>query len=405
MAVDSFMNQSDFLTIALKPREGKRAKMGHPWIFSNEINPPSPLPEAGILAQVVDDGGNFIGYATYNPHSLIAIRLLSRNPGEIPGSADWFEKKFAQAAALRERLYPERKSFRLVYGDSDGLPGIVVDRYGDILAVQVLTAGMERLTEPMLEALKRAASPRAIVLRNSSDKRQLENLPLYDKTVYGDAPERCEFEEYGALLLADVRSGQKTGHFFDQAENRLALAGLVQGKEVLDLFSHTGAWSMQMLKAGATRAVAVDSSRPAIEMANQNAKLNGVEDRFETIMEDAFQWLAEARKYGWKFDAAVVDPPAFAKTGKQLNKALRGYEDLNRQAIHLIRDGGLLCSCSCSYFVHPDQFLNALFSAAARERKQIQILEIRGQSRDHPVLLSMPESRYLKCVIGVVRER
>lgn len=399
------MDHSNFLPIVLKPREGKRAKMGHPWIFSNEIHPPDPLPEAGVLAQVIDDGGNFIGYATYNAHSLISIRILSRNPGEIPGSVEWFETRISQAAALRERLYPDRRSCRLVYGDSDNLPGVVIDRYGDILAAQILTAGMERLTEPLIEALKRVLSPRAIVLRNSNDKRQLEELPLYDKVVFGDVPERCEFEEYGVRLLADALSGQKTGHFFDQTENRVALAGLAQGKEVLDLFCHTGAWSIHALKAGATHAVAVDSSRPAIEIATQNARLNGVEDRLETVMEDAFHWLSEARKYGWKFDVAVVDPPAFAKTGKQLTKALRGYEDLNRQAIHLIRDGGILCTCSCSYFVHPDQFFNALYSAAARERKQIQILEFRGQSRDHPILLSMPESRYLKCVIGVVRER
>lgn len=399
------MQESSFPTIALLPRCGKRAKMGHPWIFSNEIHPPSPLPEPGILVRVVDDGSNFVGFATYNPHSLIALRILSRDPDQIPCSVEWFEKRILEAAALREQLYPGRRSFRLVYGDSDNLPGVVIDRYEAILAVQILTAGMERLIDPLVEALKRALSPSAIVLRNNSDKRKLEDLPLYDRVAFGDAPDRCEFEEFGVRLAADVRSGQKTGHFFDQAENRRALADLAKGKEILDLFCHTGAWSMHALRAGAAHAVAVDSSRPAIELARYNAGLNQVGDRFETVLEDAFHWLSDARKYGWKFDAAVVDPPAFAKTGKQLNKALRGYEDLNRQAIHLIRDGGILCTCSCSYFIHPDQFLNALHSAAARERRQIHILEIRGQSRDHPILLPMPESRYLKCVIGIVRTR
>ncbi|MGC9327311.1 MAG: class I SAM-dependent rRNA methyltransferase [Candidatus Hinthialibacter sp.] len=395
----------EFPTVKIKPRCGKRAKMGHPWIFSNEIDHPKPRLEPGLLVKAVDDGGNFIGYASYNPHSLISLRLFSRDPGDPPGSAAWFAGKIARAIELRERLYPGRRSCRLVYGDSDNLPGLVVDRYEFILAVQILTAGMERLIQPLVDALKEACSPGAIVLRNRNEKRKLEDLPLYNKTIWGEAPEICEFDEFGVRLAADVQSGQKTGHFFDQAENRLALAGLVKGKEVLDLFCHTGAWSMHMLQAGAVRATAVDSSRPAIESARRNAALNGVEDRFEPIVEDAFHWLAEGRKYGGKFDAAVVDPPAFAKSANQLNKALRGYEDLNRQVIHMIRDGGILCACSCSYFVHPDQFLNALHNAAARERRQIYILEIRGQSRDHPILLPMPESRYLKCVIGVVRDR
>ncbi len=399
------MIESGFPSIIIKPRCGKRAKAGHPWIFSNEIVHPNPLPEAGVLVDVIDDGNNFMGYATYNPHSLIALRLLSRNPDEIPGSVEWFQQKISLAVALRERLFPGRISCRLVYSDSDCLPGIVIDRYESVLSVQILTAGMERLTPVLIEALKKELSPTAIVLRNNSTKRKLEDLPLYDKVAFGKIPECCEIDEFGIKLASDVLTGQKTGHFFDQVENRLALAGLAKDKEVLDLFCHTGAWALQMLRAGAANAVALDSSRPAIELTNYNAKINNMENSIKTVMEDAFHWLSEARKNNWKFDIVVVDPPAFAKNAKQINKALRGYEDLNRQAINLVRDEGILCTCSCSYFIHQDQFLNTIHKAAVRENKQLHILEIRGQARDHPVLLSMPESRYLKCLICVVRSR
>ena len=390
------------MIIPIKPRSGKRAKAGHCWIFSNEIQHPDPQPEPGTITAVEDTGGHFIGYATYNPHSLIALRILSRDPDEFPGSVEWFEGKIRQALQLRERLYPSRQSYRLIYADSDGLPGVIVDKYGHILAVQVLTAGMGKLIPHFVEALKQALSPTAIVFRNNNDKRKLEGLPLYTKVVHGTAPERCEIEENGVRLLVDAVSGQKTGHFFDQADNRQALSSIVTGGDVLDLFCYTGAWALKMLTSGAKHAVALDSSEPAIRLARQNAELNNMSERMEYVQENAFTWLSEARRQNRRFDAVVVDPPAFAQSAKQAKKALRGYEDLNRQAIHLIRDGGILCTCSCSYFVGEEQFLNALYNAASRERRRLQILQIRGQAADHPVLISMPETRYLKCVIGVV---
>lgn len=397
------MNDKSSHSIAIKPRCGKRCKSGHPWIFSNEIEHPNLKVESGTLVAVLDDGGQFVGYATYNPHSLISLRILSRDPHVFPGSVEWFSQAIQQAVRLREQLYPHRRSYRLIYADSDGLPGLIVDKYEDYLAAQILTAGMEKLTSQLIEALRQILSPKGIVLRNSSEKRLLENLPLLDQIAWGTVPESCEINENGVRLLVDVVSGQKTGHFFDQADNRLALSHYASGKEVLDLFCHSGAWALHMLEARAKNAIAVDSSPAAIALAEKNASINGVEDRIKCIQADAFEWLSTARKSGWSFDLVVVDPPAFAKQAKQIDKALRGYEDINRQAIHLIRDGGILCSCSCSYFISEEQFLLALQRAAARERRQIQILEIRGQAKDHPILLSMPESRYLKCVIGIVK--
>ncbi|MEW6233759.1 MAG: class I SAM-dependent rRNA methyltransferase [Candidatus Omnitrophota bacterium] len=396
------MNKNSFLTITIKPRMGKRAKSGHPWIFSNEIGHPSPKPESGELVSVLDEGGSFLGYASYNPHSLIALRLLSRDVNAVPGSVEWFAQKFRAAAALRQRFYPSRRSYRLAYADSDGLPGLAIDRYEDVLALQIQTAGMERWLDLIAEALKRVINPAAIVLRNDSDIRKLEGLSLYSKVLYGNAPETVEIEENGVKLAVDILSGQKTGHFFDQADNRAALAPFVKEAEVLDLFCHTGAWALKMLSAGARHAAVLDSSESALALARRNAELNGFAQRMEFIQSDAFTWLSSARRERRVFDAVVVDPPAFAKSAKQIKNALRGYEDVNRQAIRAVKDGGLLCSCSCSYYITEDEFLALLQRAAARERKRIAVLQVRGQAMDHPILLAMPESRYLKCVIGVV---
>jgi 23S rRNA (cytosine1962-C5)-methyltransferase len=386
----------------LKPRCGKRAKNGHPWIFSNEINHPQTLPEAGRIAAVRDDGGNFVGYATYNPHCLIALRILSRVADEFPGSPSWFEQKIRQALQLRQRLYPHRKSLRVIYAESDGLPGIIVDRYEDTLVVQIQTAGMERMTEPIKESLIAVFSPKSIILRNTGEKRKLEALPLNTKVIYGEEPGMIEIDDNGARLLVDVKAGQKTGHFFDQADNRQALIPFARDAEALDLFCHTGAWSIQLILAGAKSSVAIDASKAAINLARRNAERNGIDKQIECIESDAFEWLANARKQKKRYDVVVVDPPAFAKTAKQVKKALRGYEDINRQAIHLVRSGGILCTCSCSYFIDEEQFHSVLHNAAAREHRTLKLLQIRGQAADHPILLAMPESRYLKCVIALV---
>lgn len=396
------MNSDFGLTIKIKPRCGRRVRSGHPWIFSNEIVPPRPHPQPGVLVRVLDERDNFVGYATYNSHSLIALRLLSRYEKDFPCSVEWFAEKIRFASMLRQRVYPKRKAYRLVYADSDGIPGLIIDKYDTAYVMQILTAGMERLKETILEALKAEMKPEAVFLRNDNEKRKLEGLDLYTEKVYGDVGNEVLIDENGVQLKINFEEGQKTGHFFDQADNREALSEFAHDADVLDLFSYTGAWSLKMLLSGARHAWAVDSSKEAIEQAKRNAELNHFDARMECIAEDAFQWLSKIRKANQKFDIVVVDPPAFAKSPKQLKQALRGYEDINRQAIHCVKNRGILCSCSCSYPVNETQFLESLQRAATRERAVIKVLQIRGQARDHPVLSSMPESRYLKCVIGVV---
>ncbi len=390
------------ISITIKPRAGRRAKSGHPWLFSNEIEHPEPKPEPGAIVRVIDDSGRYNATGVYNPHSLIAVRIVSRKPKEPVMNVDWFAQQLRQALALRETIYPGRRSYRLVYGESDGLPGVIIDRLESVYAVQILSAGMELCIEQLTEAMKIVLSPSAIILRNDHDKRSLEGLPSYIKTIHGEEPGAVEIDEFGVRFVVNAAGGQKTGHFFDHAENRAALAPFASGKETLDLFCYTGAWGLHMLNAGAASAVAVDSSGPAITAAQQNAERNGVDDKIECVKADAFQWLSAARSGSRRFDVAVVDPPAFAKGPKQVRNALRGYEDVNRQAIHLLKHQGILCACSCSYFVKESDLIDALQKAAHRERKRLQILEVRGQAKDHPVLASMPESRYLNCIISAV---
>jgi 23S rRNA (cytosine1962-C5)-methyltransferase len=390
------------ITLTVKPKSGKRALRGHPWIFSNEIVHPKPLPVPGSIVTVLDEKQNFLGYAGYNPHSLIALRILSRQPDQIPGTREWFQEKVSRAEQLRKWIYPQRHSYRLLFADSDGVPGLIVDKYETVLAVQILTATMENLMDPLQEALIQLFHPQAIVLQNDTDSRKLEGLPQYTRVLYGTVEEPVLISEYGVNMAVDVRTGQKTGHFFDQADNRQALAPYARDATVLDLFSYTGAWSLHLLQAGAQKSTAVDVSAPALASARRNAELNGVSGRFETIQSDAFTWLSRAREQKLSFDLVVCDPPAFAKNARQVKNALRGYEDIHRQAIHLVRENGVLCACSCSYHIDENAFLQTLQNAASRERKHLRILEIRGQAADHPILLAMPESRYLKCVIGVV---
>ncbi|MBZ0258953.1 class I SAM-dependent rRNA methyltransferase [bacterium] len=389
-------------TIPIKPRSGHRARNGHPWLFSNEIVHPDPKLEPGALVRVVDDAGQFAALGLYNPHSLIAIRIVSRQPKEPTLSIDWFAEQIRQARALREMIYPERQSYRLVYGESDGLPGVIIDRFESAYVVQILSAGMELRIDELVEAMKTVLDPSTVLLRNDHDKRSLEGLPSYVKTVFGEDPGQVEVDEFGVKFSVNVSGGQKTGHFFDQAENRKALAAFAEGKETLDLFCYTGAWALHLLKAGAASAVAVDSSEIAITAAAQNAERNGFAGNMNCLKADAFQWLSAQRSASRRYDLVVVDPPAFAKGAKQAQKALRGYEDVNRQAIHLLKHQGILCACSCSYFVKENDLIEALQKAAHRERKRLQILEVRGQAKDHPVLASMPESRYLNCIIAAV---
>ncbi|MCA1959357.1 MAG: class I SAM-dependent rRNA methyltransferase, partial [Desulfomonile sp.] len=295
---------------------------------------------------------------------------------------------------------PDRNTYRLVYGESDLLPGLVIDRYGDYLAIQTLSAGMERLQPLVVESLVEMLNPRGIHLRNDSPVRSLEGLPLEKKTVHGHVPEAVQIALGTLKFLVDVPNGQKTGFFLDQEANRDLMARFVRnGARVLDLFCYTGAWGLHALAAGASRAVGVDSSRAALKLAQENALLNGIGDRFETVRDSALDFLKKTHQ---PWDVIVLDPPAFIKSRAQLKEGRGAYIDLNRRALGKLRPEGILVTCSCSHHINLSDFEEILMTATVQSGRRVSVLDVRSQGPDHPVLLPMPETRYLKVLVCMV---
>ena len=341
---------SDRTRLRLKKNEDRRLRGGHLWIFSNEVDTAAtPLKAfaAGDLAVVENSRGESLGLAYVNPESLISARILCRNIEADIGRA-FFKKRLERALKLREWAY-DKPFYRLAYGESDGLPGVVIDRFGDVLVVQISTAGMERLQEPLLEALDAMFAPCVMVLKNSSGLRALEGLERYTRVVRGELSGPVEIEENGARFLADPIEGQKTGWFFDHRDNRAELAKLCRGRRVLDLFSYTGAWSIPAALAGAEQVDCVDASEPALQLAAENARLNGVAERMEFVREEVFDFLKRAREERRHYDVVVVDPPAFIKRRKDLAQGVEAYRRLNQAALQVLGYGGILVSASCSF--------------------------------------------------------
>lgn len=387
--------------LRLKRNEDRRLHAGHLWIFSNEVDvQQSPLVKfkAGELVRVMAHNDRVLGLAYVNPRSLIAARLLQT--WKIP-DAGWFEERLRAALRLRDRLYP-KPYYRLAYGESDGLPGLVVDRYGSACVVQIGTAGMELLKPQIQEALRRVLRCEVLFFKNDSAARELEGLPSYTEAAMGAIDDPAAVLEDGLEFRAPLKSGQKTGWFFDQAENRAALRKYVRtGARVLDVFSYVGAWGVRAAKGGAREVLCVDSSAAALELAAANAKRNGVE--IATRRGDAFDVLEALAKEDARFDVVVIDPPAFAKRKKDLPKALAAYKRLNQLAISVLADDGILVSCSCSFHVSAEDLREAIAKAARGADKQLQIIEIGGQAPDHPVHPAIPETQYLKayfCRVG-----
>jgi 23S rRNA (cytosine1962-C5)-methyltransferase len=380
--------------LRLKPHEERRLRAGHLWIYSNEVDTartPLTALEPGTACRVLDARGKALGVASVNPHTLLAGRLLTSN-ADASLDAAWFAQRIRSALALRERLY-DRPFYRLVYGESDGLPGLVVDRYGEVCVVQVATAGMERLKAELLEGLKQALAPAGILLRNDVGMRETEGLPSYVEEI-GAVPDAVTIEEAGVRFEVPVKTGQKTGWFFDQRSNRDQLGKYVRGKSVLDVFSYLGGWSLRALKAGAASALAIDSSAPALEGAAKNAQLNGLE--LETLQGKAIDLLRELRAQARKFDVVVVDPPALIKRKKDLETGSAHYGALNRTAIELLAPEGILVSCSCSHHLDADALQRILLRESRAAGRRLQLLEQGGQGPDHPVHPAIPETRYLK---------
>ena len=388
--------------LRLKRNEDRRLHAGHLWIFSNEVDTgQTPLPKfkAGELVRVLAHNDRALGLAYVNPQSLIAARLLET--WKIPDTA-WLAARMRTAMALRERLYP-KPYYRLVYGESDGLPGLVVDRYGSSCVAQIGTAGMERLKPQIQEALMQVVKCDALLFKNDSAAREMEGLPSYLEAAKGsfDAPALVVEDELE--FQAPLLEGQKTGWFFDQAANRRALSKYVAaGARVLDVFSYVGAWGIRAAHHGAREVTCVDSSAAALDLAAANALRNRV--KLATRKGDAFDVLEEFAKQGARFDVVIVDPPAFAKRKKDLPKALAAYKRLNQLAIQVLAPEGILVSCSCSSHVSAEELQDAIAKAARGADKHLQILEMGGQAPDHPVHPAIPETRYLKAYFCRINE-
>jgi 23S rRNA (cytosine1962-C5)-methyltransferase len=380
-------------TLNLQPGAERRLLQGHRWVFSNEIVDDLKECEPGSWAQVVTSKGVPLGSGYVNPHSLIAVRLVCP-PGQDPDRA-FFVNLVQRAARHRRRIYPGAECYRLVYGEADGLPGLVVDRYGDVLVYQITTLGMARLEPLLQEVLLEELKPRALVYRHDAQVRALEGLELTRGVAHGEVPSEHWVEVEGLKLLVDTVEGQKTGLYLDQRDNRRALAPWVEGRRVLDLFCYDGAWALTAARLGAREAVGVDRSAGAVARALRNAERNQLAESCRFHQGDVLAFLKDVEK--GSFDVIVVDPPAFAKSKKTLAEAQKGYIDLNRRALRALAPGGVLVSCSCSYHLSEELFRTVLLRAAQADGRQLRVLEARGQALDHPVLLAMPETRYLKC--------
>jgi 23S rRNA (cytosine1962-C5)-methyltransferase len=381
--------------LRLRRGEDRRLSSGHLWVFSNEVDiARTPLTgfSPGALCRVVSDRDKFIGYGYVNPHSLICARILGRDPDFLPGKS-LLVHRMQVAQSLRRSLY-ERPFYRLVHGESDGLPGLVLDRFDDVIVGQIATAGMEALRPDIEAAVRKVIAPRAMLWKNDSGARELEQLPSYVETAFGEMPAQVTVEEGGIAFQVSLTGGQKTGWFFDQSTNRLALRKYVGGARVLDVFSYLGAWGLGALRAGATEVTCVDSSAAALEHLQESARLNGLKP--SVIRGDAFDVMESLHAEKRRFDVVIIDPPAFIKRRKDIPKGEAAYKRLNQLAMQLLEREGVLVSCSCSYHLQPDSLVTAIQRAARHVGRFVQIVEVGGQAPDHPIHPAIPETRYLK---------
>jgi 23S rRNA (cytosine1962-C5)-methyltransferase len=387
---------TDARVLRLKRGEERRLSSGHLWVFSNEIDTDStPLSayEPGALAQLRSQRDAFLGYVCVNPHALICARILSRDI-ERPVNAALLEQRLRTALSLRERVRAA-PYYRWVFGESDLLPGLVLDRYGDVIVGQIATAGMEVLREEVAAAVRRVLAPAALYWKNDSAARELEQLPKVAQAGFGSVPAELTVHECGLSFTVPLATAQKTGWFFDQTGNRERLQRYVpSAARVLDVCCYAGAWGLATLKYGAGSALGVDSSQAALDCARANASRNGL--ALQLMREDAFDGLRQLAEQGARFELVILDPPAFIKRKKDIAQGQAAYRKLNQLALAVLADEGLLVSCSCSYHLAPEELLNAIQGAARHGRRFVQILESGGQSPDHPVHPAIPETKYLK---------
>jgi 23S rRNA (cytosine1962-C5)-methyltransferase len=393
--------------VILRPGRERNIREGHPWVFSGAVASRPPPVEPGGIVDVRDSDGVFVGRGYYNPASSIPVRVMTRDPGQNVGRA-FLSRRIQEAYALRKAWIDTKRTnaYRVVHGESDGLPGLIVDRYADFLVVQFHTLGMDRLRDPILEALQHVGSVSGIFERSDVGTRRAEGLetqpvgPLSGK----EPPERIEIRENRVAFWVDIWKGQKTGFFLDQRENRLASQSFARDREVLNCFCYSGGFSVFAARGKAREVVSVDVSEPAVELARRNLELNRLDvDANPCVVDNVFDYLKASKDEGRRFDMAIVDPPAFVKTQEALDTAVRAYISLNRKAIEVLRPGGVLVSASCSTQVDYETFFLILRRAAAASRRNLHIVKSHLQAVDHPALTAFPEGRYLKCLFGIVQ--
>lgn len=390
-------------SLRLGKNEDRRIRAGHVWIFSNEVNiKETPLTafEPGQAVIIEDAGGRPIGSGYVNPNALICARLVSRDPQYMLDQS-LLTHRFNIALSLRERLF-DAPFYRLAFGDSDALPGLIVDRYGDVVVAQLTTAGMERVKSEIIAALNKVVKPRTIILRNDVASRQLEGLASYVETVQGEAPETILLDEHGVKFEVPLLTGQKTGWFYDQRMNRARLRAYTRGTRVLDVFSYLGAWGLQAAAAGADSVTCVDSSTRAVEGITRNAALNGLQDKVNVQREEAFEALARLRADRERFDVVIIDPPAFIKRRKDIPQGTMAYQRLNQAAMQVLAKDGVLISCSCSYHMAREKLRDILLKSSRHLDRFMALIEEGHQGPDHPVHPAIPETAYLKAFFARV---
>ena len=381
-------------SVRVNKRGADRVRQGHLWIYRSDVVEVDA--KGGAVVTVKDERGNFVGRALFSDSSQISLRFLTQSDEEI--NREWWRDRIT-AAANRRNIAPETNAYRLIYSEGDLLPSLIVDRYADVLVLQTLSQGTDAVKSTLIEILAEEFKPRAIIERNDARVRALEGLPLIAGTVYGDAPAELEILQHGLRFHVEPLGGQKTGSFLDQRENRLAARAAAHGR-ALDCFTFNGSFALHLASV-CESVIGVDISGDAVAAAQRNATLNGMSN-VEFREANVFDVLREMESGGERLDTIVLDPPAFAKNRASLKAAIRGYKEINLRALKLLNTGGVLITCTCSYHVSEELFLEIIAQAALDAHTRVQVMEKRMQATDHPVLVGMPETYYLKCVIARV---
>jgi 23S rRNA (cytosine1962-C5)-methyltransferase len=383
--------------VILKAGKEKRIKAGHLWVYQGEIGIIGIGAKSGQVVEVMDNRGRFLGVGYYNQASQIAVRLLTTNRETI--DEEFFRNRIRKALEYRKRVKGKATSYRLIFGEGDLLPGLIVDRFEDYLVVQFLTMGMEVNHDLIVGLLVELCNPKAIIERSDLAVRHLEELPERSGCIYGECPNSLEIRDNNLQFRIDLLEGQKTGYFLDQSANRAVLANYAAGRRVLDCFCHVGSFAIHAAAYGASSVLGIDISEDAINMATENAGLNRLDEICRFKVTNAFDFLRDQAGKKEEYGLIILDPPAFTKSKQTLDSAIRGYKEINLRAMKLLGPGGILVTCSCSYHISNELFWDIIQAAASDSKKRLRLLERRTQGLDHPVVMGVPETEYLKCYI------